>query len=75
MRVWLRLDHPNILQLRGFITEKDMICPSLLTDWMENGSLRRYLVERSEIDKLLMVSRNRLYMYQDGSSLEFRPRA
>lgn len=55
VRVWFKLEHPNILPLKGFVKEKDSICPSLVTEWMENGSLERYLKEKPDANKLLVV--------------------
>lgn len=55
-RVWLKLDHPNILRLRGIIIDETSICPSLVTEWMVNGSLKRFLEGTQSIDKLAIVS-------------------
>ncbi|EJD07112.1 kinase-like protein [Fomitiporia mediterranea MF3/22] len=39
--VWSKLKHPNILPLRGFALEGAY--PLVISEWMENGTLREYL--------------------------------
>jgi len=41
--VWFGLDNPNVLPLRGYILEEGNHFPSLVTEWMNNGTLTRYL--------------------------------
>ncbi|OCB84776.1 TPR-like protein [Sanghuangporus baumii] len=41
MDVWSKLKHPNILPFLGFIIEKDY--PSLISEWVEDGTLRKFL--------------------------------
>ena len=36
--------------------EKDRFCPSIMTEWMENGSLQYYLKAQRDADKLSLVS-------------------
>jgi hypothetical protein len=40
MRVWARLDHPNVLCLLGFTLLGDLPC--LVSEWMENGTVRQF---------------------------------
>ncbi|KAF9233544.1 kinase-like domain-containing protein, partial [Melanogaster broomeanus] len=40
--IWIRLDHPNVLKLHG-ITEGFARLPALVSPWVENGTLTRYL--------------------------------
>ena len=54
MRIWSELFHENILLLRGFIREEGTNCPSFITDWMENGSLRLFL-SKVNVDEHKMV--------------------
>lgn len=53
--MWLELNHPNILMLQGFVREKDRLCPSIVTEWMDNGSLECYLKNWQNADKLSLV--------------------
>ncbi|EJC99208.1 kinase-like protein [Fomitiporia mediterranea MF3/22] len=46
--VWSKLGHPNILPLRGFALEGAY--PLVISDWMENGTLREYLRDHAECD-------------------------
>lgn len=57
VRVWYKLDHPNVLPLKGFVWERDSVCPSLVTEWMANGSLEQYLQKMPNTDKLFVVRR------------------
>ncbi|KAL5504025.1 hypothetical protein ACEPAH_8098 [Sanghuangporus vaninii] len=41
MDVWSKLKHPNILPFLGFIIEKGY--PSLISEWVEHGTLRKFL--------------------------------
>ncbi|KAI5120728.1 hypothetical protein M0805_006434 [Coniferiporia weirii] len=42
MHVWSKLGHPNVLSFFGFMIEGENV--SLISEWIENGSLRNYLV-------------------------------
>ena len=55
MRIWSLLDHENILLLEGFVREEGTNCPSFVTEWMDNGSLRQFLQENVDVDVLAMV--------------------
>ena len=49
IRVWSALKHPNVLKFLGFILE-DKDCPLLISEWMENGTVNRYLKDRRDTD-------------------------
>ncbi|KAF8835360.1 kinase-like protein [Paxillus ammoniavirescens] len=42
VHIWIRLDHPNVLRLYG-ITDGFAPLPALVSPWVENGTLTRYL--------------------------------
>ncbi|KAL5526660.1 hypothetical protein ACEPAF_8384 [Sanghuangporus sanghuang] len=46
MRIWSKLDHPNILPLLGYMLESDY--PSLISEWMEFGTVRNFLNNHPE---------------------------
>ncbi|KLO10996.1 kinase-like protein, partial [Schizopora paradoxa] len=46
VRLWLRLDHPNVLPLLGFFLEGTNAIPNLVSQWMINGTVTRYLLNR-----------------------------
>lgn len=48
------MDHENVLPLRGFAREPDNICPSLISEWMTNGSLLS-LIQTTKFNNLAMV--------------------
>ncbi|KAH8115036.1 kinase-like domain-containing protein [Phellopilus nigrolimitatus] len=51
--VWSGLNHPNILPFCGYMLEGKF--PSLISEWMENGTVRRYLERRPDLDLLPLV--------------------
>ncbi|KAI5119139.1 hypothetical protein M0805_005218 [Coniferiporia weirii] len=48
MHVWSKLDHPNVLPFIGYIIENGY--PSLVSEWIENGTVTTYLKENPETD-------------------------
>ncbi|KIJ09448.1 hypothetical protein PAXINDRAFT_87411, partial [Paxillus involutus ATCC 200175] len=40
--IWIRLDHPNVLQLYG-MADGFSYLPALVSPWVENGTLTKYL--------------------------------
>lgn len=46
MRIWALLFHDNILPLKGYIIESGTGHPSMVTEWMNNGSLKQYIYSR-----------------------------
>ena len=55
LRVMLKLEHPNVLPLKGFIQSEQSALPSLVTEWMENGSLKQYLREHADANAFFLV--------------------
>ena len=53
IRIWSRLAHKNILPLLGFIIEGEY--PSLISEWMENGTALKYVKRNPECDILELV--------------------
>ncbi|TFK20896.1 kinase-like protein [Coprinopsis marcescibilis] len=59
--IWSQLHHPNILPFYGiyyWATEPDKLRISLLSPWMENGDISKYLkqnINNSELDRLPLV--------------------
>ncbi|KAI5120172.1 hypothetical protein M0805_008439 [Coniferiporia weirii] len=53
--VWSKLEHPNLLRLEGFITEEGRPLPSLVSEWMENGSILGYVKQRAECDMIHLI--------------------
>ncbi|THH03010.1 hypothetical protein EW145_g6607 [Phellinidium pouzarii] len=54
LRIWSDLDHPYVLPLLGFFIE-DNNYPSLVSAWMENGTVQQYLQLHPECDFQQMV--------------------
>ncbi|KAL5525891.1 hypothetical protein ACEPAG_7229 [Sanghuangporus baumii] len=46
--VWASLNHPNILPFLGFILENGY--PSLISEWMELGTVRKFLENHPDFD-------------------------
>ncbi|KIJ07234.1 hypothetical protein PAXINDRAFT_103044 [Paxillus involutus ATCC 200175] len=42
VHIWIRLDHPNVLQLYG-VADGFSPLPALVSPWVENGTLTKYL--------------------------------
>jgi len=45
LRIWAKLDHPNVLPLLGFIIEGENAMPSLISEWMRKGTLYIFMKE------------------------------
>lgn len=54
LKIWSRLDHQNILQLRGY-TLDDGEFPALVSEWMTNGTMLEYLKLNPQVDLFDMV--------------------
>ncbi|THH10434.1 hypothetical protein EW145_g1333 [Phellinidium pouzarii] len=54
IHIWSKLDHDYILPLHGFFFEDDDY-PSLVSEWMENGTVLSYLESNPSCDLLQMV--------------------
>ena len=53
MSIWAKLNHPNILPLLGYMFEKDY--PSLISEWMEHGTVRDFLRKNPPFDITYLV--------------------
>ncbi|THH09475.1 hypothetical protein EW145_g1994 [Phellinidium pouzarii] len=52
--IWSKLDHHNILQLWGFINDENDY-PSLISEWMENGSVLQYVKKNPDCDVMRLI--------------------
>ena len=52
--MWKRMTHPNVLPLRGVTIAPDRL--AFVSNFMSNGTLRRYIREHPEADRLGLVS-------------------
>ena len=43
IRLWSKLNHPNILPLFGYLMDGDS--PSIISEWMDNGTAKKYVSE------------------------------
>jgi len=53
IRIWSDLEHPNVLPLLGYRIEGDY--PSLVSSWMEKGSLREYMLKIGRKETVVMI--------------------
>ena len=56
IRVWSKLDHPNVLTFLGYALEGEDY-PLLISEWMDNGTVKTYMKGHPECDVALMVSK------------------
>ncbi len=47
MILWSRLDHSNVLPFLGFFTEESKRFSALVSEFMKNGSMIKYMQDRS----------------------------
>ncbi|KIK92684.1 hypothetical protein PAXRUDRAFT_146756 [Paxillus rubicundulus Ve08.2h10] len=67
VHIWIRLDHPNVLKLYG-IADGFARLPALVSPWVENGTLTRYLEgPGQEISKGARIS----ILVKVGAALEY----
>ncbi|KLO13867.1 kinase-like protein [Schizopora paradoxa] len=43
IRIWSKLEHDNVLPLLGYFTEGNGVMPSLVSEWMEKGTLHDFM--------------------------------
>lgn len=55
MHIWSNLEHVNILPFQGYLLENDY--PSFISEWIENGTAKTYLVQHTEYDIVHLVRR------------------
>lgn len=53
--MWSRLYHPNILPFVGYALESED-CPLLISEWMENGTVNKYVKGHPDCDIHQIVS-------------------
>ncbi|KLO18203.1 kinase-like protein [Schizopora paradoxa] len=46
VRLWSRLEHPNVLPFLGFSLEGTMAIPNIVSEYMKNGTMREYMRDR-----------------------------
>ncbi len=46
VRLWSKLNHPNVLPLLGYFLEGPMAIPNFVSQWMKNGTLVDYMKHR-----------------------------
>lgn len=52
--MWSKLKHTNILPLLGYIVD-DSGLPALISEFIENGTVLKYIEANPEFDIILMV--------------------
>ncbi|TDL15872.1 kinase-like protein [Rickenella mellea] len=68
LKIWSRLDHQNVLKLRGY-TLDDAKFPALVSEYMENGTMLNYLKLHPQVDILEMVNgvaEGLAYLHKEG---------
>ena len=53
LSIWAGLQHENILPLIGMAVIDSV--PVLISEWMENGTMNKYLKQHESVDILVMV--------------------
>ena len=56
LEIWAKLHHPNVLPLLGFIVDADSKYPSLVSEWMPNGTVLQYCMAYPTAGILDLVS-------------------
>ncbi|KAL5498961.1 hypothetical protein ACEPAH_1479 [Sanghuangporus vaninii] len=54
LSVWSKLRHANILPLLGFVKEGDY--PSVISEWMENGTVKQYMKSNPSVDPVPLIA-------------------
>jgi serine/threonine protein kinase len=53
LRLWANLNHPNVLAFLGFtLVERS---PSLVSEWMDNGTVLEYVKRNAQTSAAVMV--------------------
>ena len=69
VRLWSKLDHPNVLPLLGYFFEGSKPIPNLVSEWMKNGTLIEYMRDRL-LDALEMCRIVRFFSISSASQIE-----
>ncbi len=58
VRLWSKLNHPNVLPLLGYCLEGPKSIPNLVSEWMKNGTVIDYMKDRpfNAFEMCIMVS-------------------
>ncbi|KAG8771372.1 hypothetical protein FRC12_003653 [Ceratobasidium sp. 428] len=59
-----KLDHPNIIKLKGVARFKDKV--AMISPWMGHGTIIMYLKKNPGVDRLKLVSSALVYMHEAG---------
>ena len=54
---WGALRHPNVLQLRGVMTNKNYF--AMVSEWMENGDITEFAKAHSDVNPFGLVGSRR----------------
>lgn len=56
LQIWSRLYHKNVLRLLGYSVDGGLYYLSLITEWMDNGTVLHHMrVQGERVDLLHMV--------------------
>jgi hypothetical protein len=66
IRAWVRLRHENVVSLLGTMLLDSV--PSLVSEWMENGTVVTYLKAHKDADRLALV-RTTLYLFDSENTI------
>ena len=57
IRIWANLDHKFVLPLLGYVVDGENMMPSLISEWMEKGTLHEVMrtFPRGGMQTLIMV--------------------
>ena len=61
--IWSRLKHRNVLPIIGFTLDGNQKFPSLITEWMDNGTILDYLNKHPDVSNFEIVSTNVVMKY------------
>lgn len=62
MGIWAKLNHVNVLPFLGFILKNDY--PSLVSEWIDNGTVLEYLKNNPLCDVINLVCLIRTILYK-----------
>ena len=53
LKIWTELNHRNVLPCLGFAEYNNL--PALVSEWMENGNVIKFLTNYENVNRLEMV--------------------